>query len=304
MGEEVQARSGPVARRPDLGLNSARPRPELGWDRAGSAAPPASGRRLCCAPMQPADWVPLLTTLADMADEISMRYFASEDLQIDRKPDRSLVTKADLEVEATVRDHVRRRHPEMGVFGEEHGEETGAGEVRLIIDPIDGTANFARRLPVFASLFAVEVMGEIVAGMVSAPALHRRWHAARGAGAWSAGRRMRVSTIGNLAEAQVFHGSLGGAEAVARTARVPVLLAQSWRQRGFGDFYQHVLVAEGCGELAIDPVVHPWDIAPLQVLVEEAGGQATTFEGERSIKGGSLLSSNGLLHAAAMEVLA
>lgn len=249
------------------------------------------------------DWLPLLHELADGADQISMRYFLASDLPVERKPDRSLVTKADLEVEQSVRDEVARRHPELGVFGEEHGEREGSSGTRLIVDPIDATANFARGLPIFATLLAIEEEGEIVAGLVSAPALHRRWHAARGQGAFCGDRRLRVSRVEALADAQVFHGSLAGAEAVPGTEKIPGLLAGTWRQRGLGDFYQHVLVAEGCGEIAIDPIVKPWDIAPLQVLVEEAGGLATSMEGERSIYAGSLVTSNGTLHATALSAL-
>lgn len=257
--------------------------------------------------MTPADWLPVLFDLADRADAVSTRYFLSEDLHIEAKPDKSLVTKADLEVETTVRDAVAKSHPELGVFGEEHGQSEGSSGVRLIIDPIDATANFARGIPVFATLLAIEAPAgngrtedrEIVAGLVSAPALHRRWHAARNHGAWCGKRRLRVSGVTKIEDAQLFHGSIAGGEAVPNTAKIPGLLAQSWRQRGFGDFYQHMLVAEGCGEIALDPIVAPWDIAPLQVIVEEAGGKATTVDGKRSIYGGSLVSSNGVLHSIA-----
>lgn len=252
----------------------------------------------------PHDWLPLLHALADRADEISTRYFRSSDLPIERKPDRSLVTKADLEVEEAVRDIVAQRHPELGVFGEEHGEHQGSSGTRLIVDPIDATANFARGLPIYATLLAIEEDGEIVAGLVAAPALHQRWHAARGQGAFCGTRRLQVSKVAAIEDAQIFHGSLAGAEAMPGTERIPGLLQQSWRQRGVGDFYQHVLVAEGCGELAVDPIVSPWDIAPLQVIVEEAGGLATTVEGERTIYGRSLISSNGTLHAVGLAAFA
>jgi histidinol-phosphatase len=250
--------------------------------------------------MSPADWLPLLFELSDRADAIALRWFRSESLPIDRKPDRSLVTKADLEIEQAILDHVANVRPELGVFGEEHGERKGEGDARLIVDPIDATANFARGIPIFGSLLGIEVAGEIVAGMVSAPALKRRWHAARGAGAWEADRRMRVSAVSAIADAQLFHGSLAGGEAVPGTERITALIDASWRQRGFGDFWQHVLVADGCGEIAVDPIVKPWDIAPLQVIVEEAGGRATTTRGERSIYGGTLVTSNGHLHDVAL----
>ncbi len=254
--------------------------------------------------MGPADWLPLLHELADQADAISMQYFLSEDLHVEAKPDRSLVTKADLEVETAVRDAIASKNPSLGVFGEEHGETAGDGTSRVIIDPIDATANFARGIPIFATLLALESEGKIVAGVVSAPALHRRWHAARGHGAWSGDRRLRVSGVSKLDDAQLFHGSLAGGEAVPNTHKLPALLARSWRQRGIGDFYQHMLVAEGCGEVGLDPIVMPWDIAPLQIIVEEAGGKATTCAGSRDIYGGSLVTSNGALHDEALAAFA
>lgn len=251
--------------------------------------------------MESADWLPFLRDLADEADAIAMRYFRAGDLHVDAKPDRSLVTQADLEVETAVRDTTASRYPELGVFGEEHGQRNPHAAQRLIVDPIDATANFARGIPIFATLLAIESDGEIVAGMVSAPALHQRWHAARGHGAYSGERPIKVSGVGDLADSQIFHSSLAGAEAVPNTVKIPALLDKSWRQRGVGDFYQHMLVAEGCGEIALDPIVMPWDIAPLQIIVEEAGGKATTVGGDRNIRGGSLISSNGLLHEVALS---
>ncbi len=212
-----------------------------------------------------------------------------------------MVTQADLEVETALRKTTSARFPDLGIFGEEHGQVNAEATCRLIIDPIDATANFARGIPIFATLLAIEDAGEVVAGMVSAPALRQRWHAARGHGAFSGDRRLRVSGVKALGDAQVFHTSLAGAEAVPNTARIPALLAKTWRQRGVGDFYQHMLVAEGCGEIACDPIVMPWDIAPLQVIVEEAGGMATTVSGTRDIRGGSLISTNGALHEVALS---
>ena len=251
--------------------------------------------------MDSVQWLPFLTDLADLADAISMRFFRAGDLHVDAKPDRSLVTQADLEVESAIRTATKARHPALGIVGEEHGQDRADASTRLIVDPIDATANFARGIPLFATLLAVEHEGEIVAGMVSAPALHQRWHAARRHGAFSGDRRLKVSAVSKLENAQVFHASLAGAEAVPNTAKIPALLAKTWRQRGVGDFYQHMLVAEGCGEAAIDPISMPWDIAAIQVIVEEAGGKATTVRGERNIRGGSLYTSNGLLHDAVLS---
>lgn len=246
--------------------------------------------------MRPESWLPLLHDLADRADELARRYFRAGDLHVKSKPDRTLVTQADLAIETMVREVLQQGQPEMRVYGEEQGDDDPEGALRLIVDPIDGTYNFARGIPIFATLLAVEVEGTVVAGLASAAALGQRWHAALGHGAWCGTRRLRVSEIGDLADAHVFHGSLAGYEAVAASAKIPGLLAKTWRQRGMGDFYQHVLVAEGSGEVALDPVVAPWDVAPLGLIVEEAGGRATTVDGKTSIYGKSLVSTNGLLH--------
>jgi histidinol-phosphatase len=253
--------------------------------------------------MRPDEWLRLLEELGDVADAISLRRFRASDLHVESKPDTTLVTEADLAVEEAVRKLVGERHPELGVFGEEHGEKTGSSAVRLIVDPIDSTANFARGIPIFATLLAIEDDGEVVAGLVSAPALVTRWSAARGAGAFRGRERVRVSGLGVLANAQVFHGSLGGYEAIKTPPGVAALASKAHRDRGFGDFYQHVLVAEGSGEVGVDPIVSPWDIAPLQVLIEEAGGRCTSLSGERSIYAGSFVSTNGLLHDEVLAVL-
>ena len=250
-----------------------------------------------------AAWLPFLHDLADRADELARRFFRQTGMRVDTKPDQSPVSEADAAIEAMVRALTRERHPGLGVLGEEDGETGAGGATRLIVDPIDGTRNFVRGIPVFATLLAVEHEGEVLAGIVSAPALIQRWHAARGSGAWSGDRRLRVSTVAQWPDAQVFFAGIGGAEAQTLPPGLLGLGRRSGRTRGFGDFWQHALVAEGAGELAVDPEVKPWDIAALQVLVEEAGGRATTLTGERSIHCGSLVTSNGLLHAEALALL-
>jgi histidinol-phosphatase len=155
----------------------------------------------------------------------------------------------------------------------------------------------------FATLLAIEEAGDVTAGLVSAPVLGMRWHAARGAGAYCGARRLRVSAVETVAYAHLFHGSIGGRGEGNPLPGLLALADRVERTRGFGDFYQHMLVAEGAGEIAVDPVMHPWDIAALQVIVEEAGGRATTLAGARSIYGGSLVTSNGKLHEAALRVL-
>jgi histidinol-phosphatase len=257
--------------------------------------------------MPTSEWLDLLVAIADRADALALACFRRQDLSVDTKPDRSLVTEADLAVEEEARRIARNRYPGLGIFGEEHGFEPGveadALGGRLIIDPIDATANFARGIPIFATLLAVELEGELVAGLISAPALATRWHATRGGGAFCGHRRLRVSGIERLADAQVFHGSVAGREATALPPGHRALLEASGRQRGFGDFYQHVLVCEGAGEIAIDPVVAPWDVAPLLLLAVEAGGCASGLDGSTALDAGSLVTTNGRLHEQALAIL-
>jgi histidinol-phosphatase len=250
----------------------------------------------------PDDWIPFLSEIADQADALALRHFRQARLQVELKPDASPVSEADRAIESAARSLVLQRHSGMGIWGEEEGQ-TGPEDLRLILDPIDGTRNFIRGIPVFATLLAIEQEGEVVAGLVSAPALHRRWHAARGAGAWSGSERLRVSAIDQWALAQVFHGSLGGSEARTMPPGMDRLLGGAGRTRGFGDFWQHLLVAEGAGEVSVDVMVSPWDIAPLLVIVEEAGGRATALDGERSHYRNSLVCTNGRLHGQALRLL-
>jgi len=249
------------------------------------------------------DWLRLLREAADLADAIALRHFRSATLRVEPKGDDSPVTAADRGIEEAVRRLAGSRHPDLGVFGEEEGATGEAASVRLIVDPIDGTRNYVRGVPIFATLLAIEVEGTVEAGLVSAPALGQRWHAARGTGAWNGTRRLAVSTVADLAHAHLLHGSIGGRAEDNPLPGLLVLARRVERTRGFGDFYQHVLVAEGAGDIAVDAEVRPWDIAALQVIVEEAGGRATTRAGSRDINGGSLISSNGRLHDAALAVL-
>jgi histidinol-phosphatase len=249
------------------------------------------------------NWLRLLGDAADLADAIALRHFRSATLRVEPKGDDSPVTVADRGIEDAVRRLAGSRHPDLGVFGEEEGATGEAAAIRLIVDPIDGTRNYVRGLPIFATLLAIEVEGTVEAGLVSAPALGQRWHAARGTGAWNGTRRLAVSTVADLAHAHLLHGSIGGRGEDNPLPGLLALARRVERTRGFGDFYQHVLVAEGAGDIAVDAEVRPWDIAALQVIVEEAGGRATTLAGSRDINGGSLISSNGRLHDAALAVL-
>jgi histidinol-phosphatase len=252
-------------------------------------------------PGDPARWLALLMEAADLADAIARQHFRQPDLGIERKPDRSPVTTADRAIEAAVRALVQQREPALGILGEEQGLTAGTGAVRFILDPIDSTRNFARGIPIFATLLAIEAAGEIVAGMISAPALNTRWHALRGRGAFRDDSPIHVSAIAGLADAQLLHGDLSGCAEGEPPAGLSRLMRRVERTRGFGDFYQHVLVAEGAAEIAVDPVVAPWDVAALLILVEEAGGRASSLDGRRTIDAGSFITTNGHLHD---EVLA
>jgi len=248
------------------------------------------------------DWLALLLDLATLADRIALQWFRREHLDVGEKPDRSPVTAADLEIERALRSAALARHPRLGILGEEYGTNDGRN-TRLIIDPIDGTANFARGIPIFATLLAIEREREIIAGVASAPALATRWFAARGQGAYRNGVRIAVSAIDRFADAQVFHGGLAGDEGLERVPGLMRLLRACKRQRGFGDFYQHMLVAEGAGEIAVELELAAWDIAAPSLIVEEAGGRATGLHGERDIRGGCLVSTNALLHEATLALL-
>jgi histidinol-phosphatase len=254
--------------------------------------------------MQPIAWLSFLGEVADRCDEIAYEYFRSSRLRVETKADASPVTEADQAIEAEVRAIVHHRYADLGILGEEAGEEKRGSSARLIVDPIDGTWNFLRGIPIFASLLAIEDGGEIVAAVVSAPALDTRWTAARGLGAYRDNQRIRVSEVDSIEEAQVFFSELY--RGVEENGQPPVLdlIAHARRSRGFGDFFQHALVAEGAGEIAVDPIVKPWDVAPFYVLLEEAGGRATSLTGERSIEAGSLLCTNGRLHEHARAALA
>jgi len=252
--------------------------------------------------LTPRAWLDFLRGLADRADVIARRWFRCEDLDVATKADRSPVTAADLEIERELSAMALAVHPGLSLIGEEYGTST-AGRIKLILDPIDGTANFARGIPIFASLLAIEADHELVAGVVSAPALNTRWHAARGCGAFRNDKPIRVSNVASISESQVFHGGMAGTERTGELPGLMTLLRASKRQRGFGDFYQHVLVAEGGGEISIDTGLAPWDIAALVVVIEEAGGRATTLEATQDIHGRSLLCTNGLLHESARKML-
>jgi histidinol-phosphatase len=239
---------------------------------------------------------------ADVADAITLAAFRGESMHVESKADHTPVTDADRGTERALRSRLEAARPGDAVVGEEFGVQ-GSGSRRWYLDPIDGTKNFVRRIPVFATLIGLEEDGEIVAGVCSAPALGMRWWASRGGGAHANGRRIAVSRVDRLDAAQLSYDSVPGFEEHGLGAQFLQLARRCRRTRGFGDFWSHMLVAEGAVEVAVEPEVRPWDLAPLKVIVEEAGGRFTDLRGEARIDGGSAVSSNGLLHDAVLEAL-
>jgi histidinol-phosphatase len=244
----------------------------------------------------------LAFALADLADSITVERFQAEDLVVETKPDLTPVTEADRAVEQALRKRIGEERPGHGIVGEEFGAGQ-PGTARWILDPIDGTKNYLRGIPVWATLIALERQGRVELGVVSAPALHRRWWAARGEGAYVNGRRIRVSQVAELSDAVLSYASLTSWEQHGMGEEFLTLARACWRTRGFGDFWSHMLVAEGAADLAVEPEVEVWDLAAPQVIVEEAGGRFTNLDGVPTPAGGSVVSSNGLLHDRVLATL-
>jgi histidinol-phosphatase len=240
----------------------------------------------------------LALELADEADAITTRRFRARDLRFETKPDMTPVSEADRAVEEALRARLLAA-TSHSIVGEEFGDHHGDDDAfRWIIDPIDATKNYVRGVPIWATLIGVEREGALIVGVVSAPALGTRWWAARGSGAFRNGEPIRVSSVRALDDAHVGYAF----DNPARYAGDPVaaglfeLSRRAWRTRGVGDFWQHMLVAEGAFDISVDPIVSLWDVAALVPIVEEAGGRCSTLDGRDDVDGGSLVCTNGLLH--------
>jgi histidinol-phosphatase len=267
----------------------------------------AAGKPVDAGWPTPADDLALALSLADAADKITLSRFQAVDLRVEAKPDNTPVSDADTAVEAMIRERLAVARPDDVVLGEEEGVGGGGNaQRRWILDPVDGTKNFVRGVPVWATLIGLEVDGEIIAGVASAPAMARRWWAAKGGGAYTRTatgdtRAMRVSSVSRLEDAFLSFASI---ESWAERDRLPELLhlaGQIWRSRAYGDFWSHMMVAEGSVDLCAESVVSLWDLAALQIIVEEAGGTFTDLRGVRGAGHGTVLSTNGLLHEAALK---
>jgi histidinol-phosphatase len=243
----------------------------------------------------------------DDTDRIALTHFAGE-LTITAKHDRSLVTQADTEIETRLRERIAAAYPRHAVVGEELGSADDAGDGRWIIDPIDATHNFVRGIEVFATLLAFERGGELEVGVISAPAMRRRWWATRGGGAHvradTVERRLQVSSIAAVADAQIVFSTLRGLDAAGLGAGLHRLTSGAWRDRGFGDFWGHMLVAQGSAEAMLEYGVAPWDMAAPYVILAEAGGRMTDMAGTPTWSSPQVLSTNGLVHEHVLELLA
>lgn len=246
----------------------------------------------------------LAIRLADIADEISLKRYQALDLVIETKPDSSPVTDADKAVESAIRGEISEARRDDLVVGEEFGSpDSLAGKYYWVIDPIDGTKNYLRGVPTWATLIGlINPAGEVVVGVVSAPALARRWWAAKGLGAKThfnsgAGEvtELKVSKVSKLSDASISYSDLVGWG--ERKAKFVALQERVWRTRGHGDFWSHMLVAEGAVDVAVEPSLSLWDMAALDVIVREAGGKFTDLNGKDGPHGGSAISSNGLVHS-------
>jgi histidinol-phosphatase len=240
----------------------------------------------------------LALDLADEADVITMHFFRAATLSVKTKVDNTPVTEADLAVEKLLRERLAKSRPDDTIVGEEFGV-TGSSARRWIIDPIDATKNFMRGIPVFATLIALQ--DEV--GVVSAPAIGMRWWASRGEGAFCNARPIHVSGIASIEEAQLSYDDVITFEKYGLRDRFLALDRRCGRSRGFGDFWGHMLVAEGACDISVEPEVALWDVAPIQVIVEEAGGRFTDLAGDARPDGGSAVSTNGVIHDAVLEAL-
>jgi histidinol-phosphatase len=241
---------------------------------------------------------------ARAAGALALRYFRS-DVRVMRKADQTPVTQADQEAEAAIVERLRPAFPDVGFLGEEFGAQ-GSQSRRWIVDPIDGTKNFVRGIPYWATLIALEEEGEVTLGVVHSPATGELYWARRGQGAWLDGAALRVSRVDRLADAMLVHSSLNLLRPLddGRCWEGFVrLVERTDRQRGFGDYFGYTFVLRGQAEVMLEADVKPWDIAPFKVLFEEAGGRFTDFAGKPTIYSGTALASNGGLHAEALAVL-
>jgi len=280
-------------------VNDGLPGPVAGGDEPAHGPAWSAGRRRASEAELTA-WLSLGLELCNEADRLAMRWYRRE-VPTSRKPDRTFVTEADQAIERLIRERISNLYPDHGFVGEEYGDEEGAAGIRWYIDPIDGTHNFIRGVPLFGTLLAIEADDELQVGVISAPAIGERWYAARGMGAFHIDRdgnrrRIRTSDVGAIEDAQLIFTSR---RENLRSGVMPgfdALIDACWRDRGFGDFWGYALVAEGAAEAMIEAGMHAWDVAAPLVIIEEAGGRVTDATGARDVWAPTFVGSNGILH--------
>ena len=255
-----------------------------------------------------ADDLRLAHVLADAVDQLTMSRFKAQDLEVSTKPDLTEVTDADTAAEQLVRSQLSRARSRDQVIGEEFGS-TGASPRQWVIDPIDGTSNFVRGVPVWGTLIGLIEDGRPVVGLVSAPALGRRWWGGEDAGAWTGSRlssatRLQVSSVPTIEEASLSYSSLDGWAETDRLPQMLNLMQRFWRTRAYGDFWSYMLVAEGAVDVACEPELNLHDMVALVPIVTEAGGRFTSLDGEPGPFGGNAVATNSLLHEEVLEALA
>lgn len=255
-----------------------------------------------------ADDLALALRIADAADRVTMSRYLARDLRVSTKPDTTPVTEADQACEHEIRQLLEQQRPSDGILGEELGTADGGSGRRWIIDPIDGTKNYLRGVPVWCTLLALEQDGQLVVGVASAPALGRRWWAAAGAGAFTRDvdgscRRLQASSVTEVQDASFSYSDEEYWAERGAAAGLRTLVESCWRTRAYGDFLSHVLVAEGAVDIAAEPALAPWDMAALVPIVTESGGTITAYDGSPALSGHCAVSSNGHLHEQVLAVL-
>lgn len=246
--------------------------------------------------MSSTNWISFFHDITAESDKLALKYFQSAQLKTDVKRDMTPVSEGDLAIENHIRALVAKSHPDISIVGEEHGETIGSSDIKLIIDPIDGTKNFIAGIPFFATLLAIEQNGKVIAGMISAPATGDKFWAQKDMGAFHNGKQVHVSKQRELSKSLALHGSIFGQEGPKDPKQLLNLLSTTYRQRGFADYLSPCYVFTGAGEFAIDFSLKAWDMASIKIIVEEAGGRFSDVDGNDSIYSGNYIASNGLLH--------
>ncbi len=252
-----------------------------------------------------ADWRNRYDAVLDaarQAGQFALGYF-DRGIAVEWKADQSPVTMADRGAEDLLRKALLGRFPNDGFLGEEFGDTPGSSGFRWIIDPIDGTRSFVRGIPIWATLIGLEYKGELIAGVAFLPAMRQTFHALRGHGAFRDERRIRVSDVSSLDKAHVYYSSISWFTKAGHERQFLDLVKMTERQRGFGDFYGFMMVAQGSGEIMVEHGIHAWDIAALAPIIEEAGGKLTAWDGKLDIEKPDVLASNGILHEQALQII-